>query len=119
MGITLHGIIEWKNGRGGWESVAKVEFNKNYEFMRLLHEHAPKGWLKDIGYFAQNEQERGVDTGLSWCDLEKLKSILECKPDHPDDLAADRHQPKATMAFMASLEEDGEAGSTRVLFYEM
>ena len=110
MGITLHGIIEWKNGRGGWESIARVKFNKNYEFMRLLHVHAPKGSPEDV-------HDQGADIVLSWCDLEKLNSILELKPEDSEDPAINR--PKATRAFMASLEEDCGAGSTRILFYEI
>lgn len=119
MGTTLHGIIEWENGRGGWESIAKVEFNKNYEFMRLLHEYAPKLWPEDIGHFARYKQDRGTDTGLCWCDLGRLKSILSCKPEYAEDLSVNRHQPKAVVAFMASLEEDCGSESVRILFYEL
>lgn len=127
MGTTLHGIVErtWSD-RLGWDRVAEIEFNKNYELtarLRATDGVIEDAWPGDASVEPWERDERFIEEGLMWCTAETFKvavmtgRIVYDDLPSPDDGQPFRGVPAAVAAFVDVLRSGCDG--VRILFYTM
>jgi hypothetical protein len=115
MGTTLHGIVERfipaQDGmKAGWDEVATVEFNKDYELMDELDAKAHKGWPENSWCLNDSEYEFG--DCRQWLYAKEFERIVVNEMLIKNMLPSP--QTFAIVAFIKELEAD-----VRILFYRM
>jgi hypothetical protein len=141
MGICLHVFVEVaqaqvvvdpQNPRGPmipgpgkcWWVLSTVEFNKNYELMRRLHDHpkVQREWPKDVSSeVKRQEEEQCIEQGRCWCDAETFTDVLALdtvKGDEEEDVRALSGQAEALEAFLVVMAREPWVRGLRLLFWE-